>query len=288
MGLVNAISNTIGSYQRPVSGSNNYFVQLYSPALAFSFRKLSNTATLCVRIRRDSDNAEQDIGFNGDIVDAAAIVAFCTTANGWVTTWYDQSGNGLDVVQATAARQPKLYNGTTVYTVAEGFYALNMTTGLGWLDYSNPNQNTLAAVSVFSVNTRGTVSANNRPAGFREDPNNAGVKSTMAQTQDGTLRYDGAASSAGSVSLPATALYLRSSFKTNTNQWDYIDSVNSVTDTTITIDNTSESVSIGNAVGAQGSPCFNGEMCEAVFFHSNVIAQRTDIETNINDYYSVY
>ena len=269
------------------SASVAYLVDLYSPDLAFSLRKISSTATLCLRVRRDSDDSETDIGFSGGVVDASAIASFCGVAQGWVKTWYDQSGNGLDVTQSVLARQPKIYNGTTVYTVAEGFYAFNMTTGLGLLDYSNPNQKTLPAVSVFSVNTRGVVNANNRPAGFREDPTSGSVKSTMAQTQDGTLRYDGAASSVGTVPLPATDLYLRSSFKTNSAQSDYVNAVNSITNT-VTLDNTSESVSIGNAVGTQGSPCFSGEMCEAIFFHSDVSSSRTDIETNINDYYSVY
>lgn len=265
--------------------STPYFVDTFLPDAMFSFFKVSSTSTLCIRIRRDSDDAELDIGFSGGVVDVAAIASFCGVANGWTVTEYDQSGNGRHVTQSVLSRQPKIYNGSNVYTVTEGYYAFNMTTGLAWLDYSNPNQNTLPEVTVISVNTRGVVNANNRPAGFREDPSSGAVKSTMAQTQDGTLRYDGAASTVGTVTLPATDLYLRSSFKTNTNQYDYVNGVNSITNT-VTLDNTSESFSIGNAVGAQGSPCFSGAMCETIFFHSNRLTDLVAMENEIKSRYT--
>ena len=87
-------------------------------AAAYSVRKLSTTyAGACMRIREDGSNTQTDIGFdaNGDL-DTAAIAAHCGSNNGYVVTWYDQSGNGQDVTQATAANQPQIYNGTAVLT----------------------------------------------------------------------------------------------------------------------------------------------------------------------------
>lgn len=62
-----------------------------------------------LRLRRDSDQTEQDFGYtdNGDL-DVAALAAWLSGANGLITTWYDQSGNGNHATQVTAAAQPLL------------------------------------------------------------------------------------------------------------------------------------------------------------------------------------
>lgn len=59
------------------------------------------------RVRRSSDNAEQDIGFVNNEVDTASLLTFCGAGNGFVVTLYDQSGNVRDVTQATAGSQPQ-------------------------------------------------------------------------------------------------------------------------------------------------------------------------------------
>ena len=88
-------------------------------AAAYSVRKLSQWYTgNCMRIREDSGDTETDIGFdsNGDL-DTAAIASHCGSANGYVVTWYDQSGSGRDIAQTgDTAKQPLIYNGTSVNT----------------------------------------------------------------------------------------------------------------------------------------------------------------------------
>lgn len=68
-----------------------------------------------VRLRRDSDNAESDFGYveATGLLDTAAIATWLGGANGFVVTWYDQSGNGLDITQSTAGAQAA-YNSTAV------------------------------------------------------------------------------------------------------------------------------------------------------------------------------
>jgi hypothetical protein len=67
----------------------------------------------CIRVRRASDNTEQDIGFDGADLDTAAITTFCTGTDCFIKTWYDQSGNGNDGTQSTTASQPKIYDSST-------------------------------------------------------------------------------------------------------------------------------------------------------------------------------
>lgn len=80
-----------------------------APLAAFGLRKLNNSFSgACLRVRRASDNTEQDIGFDGESLDWAAATTFATGSDLYVTTWYDQSASAKNVVQATTSRQPKL------------------------------------------------------------------------------------------------------------------------------------------------------------------------------------
>lgn len=78
---------------------------------AFSMRRLfSSYSGNAIRLREDSGDTEADIGFdtNGDL-DLAAATAHLNGANGYIVTWYDQSGNDRHYTQGTAANQPS-YN----------------------------------------------------------------------------------------------------------------------------------------------------------------------------------
>jgi hypothetical protein len=76
--------------------------------VGYSLRRIKPSAPLAVRVRRDSDSAELDIGFSGNNLDTASLLSFCGAGNGFVTTWYDQSGNGRNATQTTAGSQPTI------------------------------------------------------------------------------------------------------------------------------------------------------------------------------------
>ncbi len=86
------------------------------PAAAFSLRKLRDGYTgSAIRVRRSSDNAEQDIGFdaNGNL-NTTGLTSFVGSNSAFIVTWYDQSGNGINLTQTTAANQPRIVNVGTV------------------------------------------------------------------------------------------------------------------------------------------------------------------------------
>lgn len=85
------------------------FLSIQSSA-AYSLRKLRNAYTgNAIRVRRSSDNVEADIGFrNGVDLDTTALLAHCGAGDGFVTTWYDQSGSNLNATQTTATNQPSI------------------------------------------------------------------------------------------------------------------------------------------------------------------------------------
>ena len=73
-------------------------------AAAYSLRKLSSSTSNVVRVRRSSDDAEQD--FTAAQVSDGTLESFCGVGDGFVATWYDQSGNDNHAVQATTTAQP--------------------------------------------------------------------------------------------------------------------------------------------------------------------------------------
>ena len=96
------------------SAAASYLLDTYPAFAAYSVRQLSSTATNSLRVRRTSDNAEQDIGFSGGWLDESALVTFADGATLYVVKWYDQSGSGYDASQATTGNQ------ADIYTVATG------------------------------------------------------------------------------------------------------------------------------------------------------------------------
>jgi hypothetical protein len=84
-------------------------------AVAYSLRKLRTAYNgNCIRVRRSSDNTEQDIGFSGGLLDVTTLLSFVGAENGFVTTWYDQSGNNRNATQTTAGNQPRIVNGGVI------------------------------------------------------------------------------------------------------------------------------------------------------------------------------
>ena len=108
-----------------------------APALAYSVRLLSSTlgvsySGVAMRIRRDSDDVEADVGFDSlnnqvsltspisntsdslSYTDLADFVDHTgTPTSAFVDEWKDQSGNARHASQATHTSQPKLYDSST-------------------------------------------------------------------------------------------------------------------------------------------------------------------------------
>lgn len=107
-----ALLNWLGVPRRPLD-------VVAGAAAAFSLRLLNTAYTgSAVRVRRSSDNIEQDIGFTatGDL-DSVALLAFVGAGSGFVAVWYDQSGNGRHVSNPTGAAQPRIVNAGVVDTL---------------------------------------------------------------------------------------------------------------------------------------------------------------------------
>ena len=86
--------------------------------VAYSLRKLKAAyAGNAIQVRRSYDNTTRDIGFTSTgLLDEATLISFVTNSgtltgtsvNGFVSIWYDQSGNGKNVSNTTLTQQPKI------------------------------------------------------------------------------------------------------------------------------------------------------------------------------------
>jgi len=99
------------------SRSGGYLLDTYSgAAAAYSLRQLSSSYSgNAVKVRRSSDNTETDIGFVGGELDTASLSSFAGAGDAFVVSWFDQSGNGLDVTTNSATYQPQIVASGTLY-----------------------------------------------------------------------------------------------------------------------------------------------------------------------------
>lgn len=109
-------ARTAGSV-RAIAVASAVVDQLSTPPYsAYSVRQLRASYTgSALRVRRSSDNLEQDIGFAlGGQLDVAALQTFCAATDGFVSVWYDQMGFSRNATQVTTAAQPKIVSAGAV------------------------------------------------------------------------------------------------------------------------------------------------------------------------------
>lgn len=140
--------------------------------VALSTRRLRTAYTgPAVRVRRSSDNAELNINFR-EVADASGnfgldttqLTTFVGSGSGFVTTWYDQSGNGRNAAAGEASRQPALCVNGVVQTLNSRPALLTTASGSrlrGTLVVNGRSNITLNAVTRIVNNTTDFVSTVN-------------------------------------------------------------------------------------------------------------------------------
>jgi hypothetical protein len=100
-------------YNAPICNITNKVLFAYSLRLVNA-----NYNGAIIRVRRSRDNAELDIYPNQfGLLDLVTMQNFCPTGNGFITTWYDQSGNGYNLTQSTAGSQPQIITNGILETI---------------------------------------------------------------------------------------------------------------------------------------------------------------------------
>ncbi len=288
LGLGNSINSS--DFHHSASGGSPAakLLDTFSGATAaYSLRLLSNSYSgNAVKVRRASDDTELDIGFSSGELDTSALATHCGSSDGFVVTWYDQSGNSNNATQSTAADQPKIYDASAERHIIEnGKPALQFDGTNDFFDLSLPslNINNLSVHTVSRPLPSGTSNDNghtlatagaiywlhfiqrigsvhkdrfyygNQLAGTTDVDNNQHVYSFIAGSTAGyAAMYRDGTNISGNLTLTSAT--------TNNEQ-------------------------LGAFVG--GIP-FEGTKQEFIVYGSDTTNSRTNIESDINTFYSIF
>jgi hypothetical protein len=244
---------------------------------AYSIRKLRTAYTgNCIRVRRSSDNAEQNIGFVGNDLDTSSLLSFVGVGNGFVTTWYDQSGNANDGIQTTAANQPQIVSAGSLLTQ-------NTKPRLAF-DGSNDSFN----ITSILYNTShyqsfvGKRDASSRRLLALASTTNAYLF-TLWTDNKYYLQGNSANYQTSNATDTTTSQVLLTGLRTGAGMQIYKN--NSI------ISSTNLNSPIGNNINTIGNYSNNtnfGSLQEVIFYNNDQSTNRTGIETNINSYFNIY
>lgn len=305
--LGTTIANSASTSQVPLSFEG--LLDAYSGATAaYSLRLLRGEYSgSAIRVRRTDDNEEQDIGFRNNDLDTSALAAFCGSSDGYITTWYEQSGasGAANLTQSTASNQPKIYDGATSsvvlenskptiefdYTSTQHFIA----SPTNWSSIVDDTNHTISMV--YNLNQysspRSTLYA------IAGDEVSGGEGDTLiAMARSAGLRIGFFDKSVGSITKTAGFISTIGGAQNGvqylvTSIYDTTD-LNSFANSTIEDNTTSnpEAPKTANKffIGANSNSAnpMDGNMQEFIIWNADQTSNRSGIETNINDHYSIF
>jgi hypothetical protein len=286
---------------------------------AYSLRKLRSAYTGdAIRVRRNNDNAEQDIGFVNNELDTASLLAFVGANNGFVTTWYDQSTNARNLQQTSSGFQPQIvssgvliidngkpsviFDGSNDYMVGatasdwDFLHQSGIWFNFGVLrvgDIADPNtayliwgtSNTITRNgAAFSYDDRSSVAANDVlrfNIGTIDFPIRV-VSNDLNNYQIPNVQFLSTLKTDAGNATPANRSFIASNGGAFQNNNGFNGSPNT--------GSALAPLSIGSAPNAvlTYSLFLKGSIQEQIFYPSDQSANRVGIETNINNFYSIY
>lgn len=236
-------------------------------AAAYSLRLLrTDYSGNAIRVRRESDNEEQDIPFRagsgGKILDTSSLETFCGSSDGFVTTWYDQSGNGNNATQTSASAQNKIVSSGTTITLSG---KPSIQGGNGQLAISSIPANDFSIIHIneglgFLAKIGGYIRISDY---YRYNYGGANYTSSTSLAPDLSL-YNGSRNGTSLTLRRNGSEMLSSPFTSNTT-----------------------ALNVTTLFG-QDSSNYGGKISEFIIYDSNQGSNMSGIETNINDFYSIY
>jgi len=281
----------LGSVRGIIEGNSasNLLLDVYPTAVtAFSLRKLRDAYSgNSIKVRRSSDNTEQNIGFVGTSLDTVSLLSFVGAGSGFVSTFYDQSGNSNNAVQTTLVSQPRIVNSGVLET--EGGQPCMFFDGLNdCFIVTNFTVNTYISLYAVSKNTVA------KPF-FVEHSANANSTSGFwiygATNSTWLFNRSGLANNAIGIAGWAGATRVILTLSYNTIRQNYykngVQQINNGVGNTLRADSaltTTLNICSRNQTGVFSE----GQLQELVIYNDTTSANQSGIETNINNYYSIF
>jgi hypothetical protein len=239
-------------------------------AAAYSMRLLDSTYTgSAIRVRRASDNAEQDIGFDDNELDTSALATFCAGTDGFVKTWYSQTGSN-DATQTSTGSQPKIYDSST------GVVTENSKPAVEFISASSTDLTSGGSLTIGTIFTVTKASTSAR-------------STIVGGAANAFLRTDNTVIDLAAVSSLELSGQTSGSYNLIYGLYDGANSELANRGGTVATGNAGNGFYFDFYIGSKLNSNFHsGTMQEIVIYSSDKSADRSDIETNINDFYSIY
>jgi len=269
-----------------------YLLDTYSAAAAYSLRQLKTGVTNVVRVRRSSDNSESD--FTADEITDGTLTTWTGANSGYVTLWYDQAGSN-NITQSNASLQPRIVDAGTL-TTRGGKPSVRF---IGASNQRIENHSSaflnLSDVSFFivsssqSTETVGVLSAlnNSKTATIRILQDSRTATNRNLLVSNGTTTYTADLSTAR---VNTDQRLLSSFIDSSLNMSAFDNGATGGTNTYVTGTEAATGLTLGvqyTAVSTPSTP-LDGHIQEFIAFNTDQSANRTDIESDINTYYSIY
>lgn len=266
-------------------------------------RQLKSSQTKALRLRRSSDNAEQDIGFVNGVYDTASHSSFKGASTVYAVRLYDATGNGHDAYQSVAGQQAEVQ-----LSVQNGLPSLNLTGSQQYnilsVSFTGQNPN----ISLFSVFQPGDTTNNKDLLSFTYAPHTASepyITWRFASTSKVNIhKRFGLANNFGNGSCTSTDKNVISA-PSYTSQFYLMDNhIISGVDN-LNLDNTAfhssadlsgdctplynegSLLSFKAYLVDSGTAFFIGKFSEMIFYLSDQSSNATSIKTNINNIWNV-
>jgi hypothetical protein len=252
-----------------------------SAAAAYSLRKLRSGYTgSAIRVRRSSDNTEINIGFTalGDL-DESALTTFCSGTDGFVTTWYDQSGNSNNAAQTTAANQPQIVSSGAII-IDNGKPAL-------LLDGSNDRFITNSGINSLDMTIVPILNRDSSSAYSSLFIENGGLAGFIEYSTNGGWIYRTSIFNSF-VGIPPAPNNQQIQLFLNVSSTQINGYCNNIAGSVgVSITNPGYSLRV-MFTGWAGGLTFKGKTQEFICYSSNQMSNRLGIQSNQNSYYAIY
>jgi hypothetical protein len=220
----------------------------------------------------------------GETYGITGIPAYDNTVDGFVETWYDQSGNGNDATQSVAASQPKIVDAGVLVTggidfdgVDDGLAVSGQVLTSSSFYAASVIQHATGVSTALGQNVFGQYQATTSGR-FQLSATNSSQYSFFANATDNISGLG-----AGAIGTSQTLISVNGD-GSNAEIWR--DGTSQATDTYSGFTPATVNFTIG--VDSDGSREFNGKIAEVIAYDSDQSANRVAIETNINDHYNIY
>ncbi len=259
-----------------VAGAScSYLLDSYSGAsAAYSLRKLSSTYSgYAIKVRRSSDNTEQDIGFTNCDLDTASLKTFVGANDGYISKWYDQTGNTRDATQSTGANQPSI--------VLSGVVQRQGTNNMPSIKWGGGSVKLTGPSFTFTQPTTHFMVAKNDGTADRY----------FIDGQSGQRQFFGPNS--GQLAIYAGVGYYYGTSSTAYNVYTILFNGTSSSaainaGSAVTGNAGTSAMSLGFTIGYGSSGGMTGYIAELILYGSDNTSNGAGIRSNINTYYGIY